>query len=299
MNITSKESTLVRERKSNIELLRIISILLVMALHADYLALSPPSQSEISTTLGTAFARGYVEGLSCVCVNVFILISGWFGIHLKIRRIFELIFQIWFISFVVLGILWFAGLTGEIGVKEWINLLLMKSGGYWFVRAYLLLYIFSPILNAFVENSHQQLIKNTLISFYIMQTVFGFYNSDVWFSEGYSPLSFMGLYVLGRYMKLYPNKWMENKPIIDIVIFFTISAFTTVCALALTSLFPKGATIMFLYSSPFVITASIFLFLSFTKITMHSRVINWIATSSFAAYLVHCFHIFSSRTIWI
>lgn len=87
-----------KERDSNIELLRILSILLVMILHANYLALDPPSQAAISSSYGNAFIQVYIEALSCVCVNVFILISGWFGIHFKIVRLAELIFQVLFIS---------------------------------------------------------------------------------------------------------------------------------------------------------------------------------------------------------
>lgn len=282
-----------KERDSNIELLRILSILLVMILHANYLALDPPSQAAISSSYGNAFIQVYIEALSCVCVNVFILISGWFGIHFKIVRLAELIFQVLFISISLYFFLRVTNLIESMDIKEWFQLLFIKSGGYWFVRAYLILYVFAPVLNAFVKNSNRTQLKIYLISFFILQTIFGFYHSDVWFSEGYSPLSFMGLYVLARSMRLYPNQYMKYNRILDMFIYLILSAITSLCAINLTPLFTKGATIMFLYSSPLVIIASLHFFLFFTKLSFRSFVINWIASSSFAAYLVHCSpHIF-------
>jgi len=89
-----------KDRDSNIELLRIISMLLVMIVHADYLALGAPSVEEISTSYSSSFVRAYIEALSCICVNVFILISGWFGVRPKIVRLIEFVFQVLFIYIV-------------------------------------------------------------------------------------------------------------------------------------------------------------------------------------------------------
>lgn len=288
MNKLINTQNITIKRESNIELLRILSILLVMILHANYLALEPPSQKAISSSYGNTFIQVYIEALSCVCVNVFILISGWFGIRFKIVRLAELVFQVLFISIALYILLRLTNLTESMDIKDWFQLLFIKSGGYWFIRAYLVLYVFSPVLNAFTENGNRNQLKIFLISFFILQTIFGFYHSDVWFSEGYSPLSFMGLYMLARQMRLYPNQYMKYDRALDLTIYLILSAITSLCAITLTPFFTKGATIMFLYSSPLVIIASLYFFLFFTKLSFRSYVINWIASSSFAAYLVHC-----------
>jgi len=278
----------VKGRDSNIELLRILSILLVMILHANYLALEPPSQAAISSSFGNAFIQVYIEALSCVCVNIFILISGWFGIRFKIIRLAEIVFQVLFICIAMYILLRVTNLTKSMDIKEWSQLFFIKSGGYWFVRAYIILYVFAPVLNTFVENCSRNQIKIFIFLFFILQSIYGFYHSDVWFSEGYSPLSFMGLYVIARFMRIYPNHYMKCNRRIDISIYFVTSAFTAICAIFLTPLSAKGATIMFLYSSPLVIIASMYIFLFFTKIQFYNCVVNWIASSSFAVYLLHC-----------
>ena len=174
-----------------------------------------------------------------------------------------------------------------LSINEWVELLLFKHKGYWFVRAYIILYLFSPVLNAFVEKANKKQLMTFLIAFYMIQIVYGFYNYGGWYAGGYSPLSFMGLYMLARYMRLYPNKYTQYRIYIDFSLYIVISCFTAVCCLIITSIFDKGGTVLLLYSSPLVIISSVFLFLSFTKFSFHCRFVNWIAASCFAVYLVH------------
>lgn len=276
-----------KERESNIELLRIISMILVLVSHASYTSLEPPTQEEISASLDSAFLRGISESLSEVCVNAFILISGWYGIKLRPIRFVELIFQVLFVSIFVYTAMGIMGLIQSMNVNEWIELVLIKHRGYWFVKAYIILYLFAPVLNIFVDNVSREQLKTFLIVFFVVQFVYGFYHYGGWYAGGYSPLSFMGLYLLARYMRLYPNNYTQFKKYIDLSLYLVISVFTAVCSLAFIYIFDKGGTVLFLYSSPFVILSSVFFFLFFTKLSFHSRVVNWVAVSCFAVYLVH------------
>ena len=81
------------KRQSNIELLRIISIFLIMVVHATYLTFGTPTPHEIQAKpLGSFFFIG-LENVSVICVDIFVLISGWFGIHPKVKSIGGLLFQ--------------------------------------------------------------------------------------------------------------------------------------------------------------------------------------------------------------
>lgn len=277
-----------KDRDSNIELLRIISMLLVMIVHADYLALGAPSVEDISASYSSSFVRAYIEALSCICVNVFIFISGWFGIRFRLVRLTEFIFQVLFISIVLYILMRSLGYIEAMSITDWVRLFFMKSRAYWFVKAYMIIYVFAPLLNAFVDNCTRSQLKVFLIGFYLLQSIYGFYASNVWFSEGYSPLSFMGLYILSGYMRLYPNYWMKFSKYVDMSIYLFVSAISAVCALSLTPLFEKGSSLMFLYSSPFVIIATVYFFLFFIKLSFRSNFINWVSISAFAVYLVHC-----------
>ena len=278
----------VRKRDSNIELLRIVSMILVLVTHAAYVSTDPPSQSDISICLGSSFMRAIVESLSEVCVNSFVLISGWFGIRSNKNRLFEFLFQVFFISFFVYVIMRMSGLTKAMNIYEWIDVLMFKFGSYWFVRSYLILYLFAPVLNSFVEYYKKEQLRYFLLFFFLIQTIYGFYNSSGWFSSGYSPLSFMGLYMLARYMRLYPNIFVKFNKYVDIAIYIVLSLITAAISLSLTYYCGRGGTILFLYSSPLVIVSSIYFFLFFTKMSFQRLFVNWISVSCFAVYLVHC-----------
>lgn len=277
-----------KKRDSNIELLRIIAMLLVLITHASYVSLDPPSRIDIDTSVGGAFIRALCESFSEVCVNSFILISGWFGIQRRFSRLAEFVFQVLFISILIYFIAYSLGLTNPMSTNEWLDFVMFKYGSYWFVRAYIILYIFAPVLNAFIEKCDNFQIKWFLMSFYFAQTIYGFYNSGGWFSSGYSPLSFMGLYLLARYIRLYPNRFTQFNKTVDISLYIIISILTAILSLSSTYFFDKTGTVFFLYSSPMVILSSVYFFLFFTKFSLQSAIINWISVSSFAVYLVHC-----------
>ena len=68
-SVTIKEKV----RDSNIELLRIIAMILVMVVHASFKSIGAPTLEDInSDSIGT-FLRFLSESLSIICVNVFVL----------------------------------------------------------------------------------------------------------------------------------------------------------------------------------------------------------------------------------
>lgn len=90
-----------RQRESGIELMRIIAIFLVMVTHACYLTFGPPSLDDIRNEAIRMFGYLGLANVSLMCVNVFVLISGWFGIRPRIRNVGGLIFQCVFFSILV------------------------------------------------------------------------------------------------------------------------------------------------------------------------------------------------------
>ena len=280
-----------KARESNLELLRIIAILLVLIVHADFKAIGSPTIEEITLSSGGAILRFFVESLSAVCVNLFILISGWFGIKPKVRRFCEFIFQIWFIKIALHFIFLILGRDEHwnISLSFVIDTFLY---GNWFILSYIVLYIISPILNIFAENVSRHQFKMLLISFFAIQTLFGFIHNTNFFDYGYSPLTFMGLYLLARYIRLYPNRWTSMSKLFDFGGYIIMSCITTLCAIIYTYLTGNADCLFYAYSSPMIIIASFYLFLFFTKIRLRSHMVNWIASSVFAVFLLHIDKIF-------
>lgn len=87
------------KRKSNIELCRIIAMLLVVLLHANYLSLGGVELNDVEVAPLDSFLKVLSEQLCIICVNVFILISGWFGIKANIKGAVSLLFQVFSIIY--------------------------------------------------------------------------------------------------------------------------------------------------------------------------------------------------------
>lgn len=270
------------------ELLRIIAMLLVCVVHANFRALPVPTYEEVYTNVGSSVLRYFTESISIIWVNLFVLLSGWCGIKFKFGRLKEFLFQVLFFSLLCAGI--YYGIHPEdFSVKEAIaHILLTEQWNYWFVKSYLGLYLFAPILNLFVEHCEKKQFQSFLICFYVFQTIYAFvfWNGAPYLQKGYSALSFMGLYLLARYIRLYPLRIWELSKWHDMGIYMCV----VVCTTALSFLLqrhnqPVGN--LFYYSSPLVIIAAVHFMLFFTKIHFHSRLVNWIASSAFAVYLLH------------
>ena len=261
-----------KERDSNIELLRIIAMLLLMMVHANFFTLGPPTQTELNASFLSSFMRFFCESLCIICVNVFILISGWFGINAKIIRLIEFIFQVFFIAIFIHVVLSVLGIAKPTSFKRWANLLLLKD--IWFVRSYIVFYILTPVLNAFVKKSTKKQLGTVLILFYIVQTLFGgFITSSEYFSGGYSPLSFMGLYLLGRYARLYPNNYTSKNKYYDLLVYSITALLTTILSIICVKVGRNDDIWRFYgYSSPIVVISSLFFFLFFSKLKFKNRI---------------------------
>jgi len=291
MNTIEINAPDLRVRESNLELLRIIAILLVLVVHADFQSLGTPTREEIATIPVSSSLRFAIQSLSDVCVNIFIFISGWFGIKPRVKRFCEFIFQIWFMKIALHFIFLILGREEQwnFSLSFVINTFFY---GNWFILSYIVLYIISPMLNVFAENVSRHQFRILLVSFFAIQTLFGFIQDTKFFDYGYSPLTFVGLYLLARYVRLYPNRWTSKSKLFDAGGYIIMSGITTLCAIAYTYLTGNTDRLFYAYSSPMIIIAAFYFFLFFTKINLRSRIVNWIASSAFAAFLLHIDNIF-------
>lgn len=269
------------------ELLRIVAMLLVMILHTDLISFDGLNVVDPVNEPTLSFFRIAVQTTSFVCVNVFILISGWYGIRPRFSRLSEFCFQVLFFLLLSYG----GHLLFNDEVFFSLNMLihLFLLNGYWFVTAYLLLYILSPVLNAFVEKESRHQMKVVLILFYIFQTVYGWLEDGIlWFDKGFSVVSFLGLYLLGRYMRIYQPNCCKASYRKDILLFVVLIMLQSVMVfIAFIWNIETITQKIFMNLSPLMILSSVFLLLAFSKIKLQNNWINWIASSCFAAYLLH------------
>lgn len=273
------------------ELLRIVSMLFVLILHANYLGIHTPSPTDFRMHPESTILRCTIEALAIVAVNVFVLISGWFGIKFNFNKLSSLCFQILFFSLGFFIVFSFISPSEAFTINRIKGVFLM-NGDYWFVKAYLILFILSPVLNAFIDHVSQKQFFITLATFYAFHTVYGWLmDASVNFTmNGTTGISFIGLYLLGRYLRLYPSKYSKMNKNNDLLIYISCTILLCACNLFLLhygiDVSVEGR--LFSYASPLVIIASVYLMLFFSKLSFQSKCINWIATSCLAVYLLHC-----------
>ena len=270
-------------RQSNIELLRILAMLFVLIGHANGLVLGLPATEDFQNNPLSSFCRILFTSLAVGGVNIFVLISGWFGIHATKKGAAKFIFQVMFLLW---GIYFVSILLGRENLSvEGIKVCMGLTNEYWFVMGYLGLYIFSPLLNSFVKTSSKIGLRNFLIAFYAFQCYYCWITGIVSYFEGYSIVFFCGLYLTGRYFNLYPLAFISNKPL-KIYLFISI----LLAVVSFYTLYQWGNAMKLLrYDNPLVILSSVSLLVYFCKMKFSSSFVNWLAASSFAVYIVH-FH---------
>ena len=299
-----------KKRASNIELLRIISIFLILVTHADFWALGEPTSFEIADNFVPSFTRVFFESLSIICIDIFVLISGWFSIRASLKTIVKLLFQVYFLLLIIFFIYIILG-WDTINLRS-ISECFIFGHEFWFIKAYLGLLILSPVLNAFVSIVPKRVLQVVLVSFYLYQCIYGWITPGASFLHyGYSITSFAGLYLLARYVKLYmveaksendnnKESLLEIKHFswngINRSKFFYLNIFLGVTLLD-TVLYLLGywlpfiglhlRTMTFAISSPLVIFQSLSLLLFFKDLEIkYNPIINFVAASSFSVFIL-------------
>lgn len=281
-------------RQSNFELLRIVAMFLVLIIHANFYSINPPTNEEILGHPLSSMMRYVVESLALVCVNVYIIISGYFGIKLKPKSILNFIFMILFWKIIInIGFI-IAGCSGLIDNHLGIgNFLQFCIPGYddWFVMSYLILLFLAPILNAFVEKSSTKALWIFVAAYIVGAQIIFSWLLSAWiaYKAGFSTLSFIGLYMLGAAFRRSACGVIKH----PLFIYFSVSIIVGVAMFFVRYIWADGfiyriCSLRFgAYNGLFVLIASAMLFLSFKRLKLQSRTINYIAASSFAVYLFH------------
>lgn len=272
-------------RQSNFELLRIIAMFLVLAVHANFYSIGNVTKEDFLTEPTSSFSRSFLESVTIVCVNIFVLISGYFRIKPSLKGLSNLCFQCLFASVVVYLVM----LIGEspISIKDYASFLYLMPTA-WFIKSYIALYLIAPILNTYLDNSSQSTQKKVLIAFFVFQTIYGWTKAASFYELGYSAFSFIGLYLLAQYVRKY-------KPINHVTRYIYIYI---ACTVGITLLYFCCTMIgtgvqAYAYIDPMVIIGAMCLLLLFSKIKIgNSKIINGIAQSCFMVYLIH------GRLIW-
>lgn len=262
-------------RCSNIESLRIVAMLMIVTHHVLVHGIIPVDNANGIIPILDVFV---IYG-----VNIFLLISGYFGIRLTWKSFFNLM---WIIAFYKICHLFID--TVIFGVNHTIYEWLLKpisgvvSGGGWFVDVYILLMLVSPLLNRLlvvVKGIHEYL--QYLLVLLLLDIGYGFVLGKHFDAYGYSLMHFIVMYFVGYGIRHYVN--------VSKVFCLTFLGGCFIVYLCCVLLFYGVQwNVFYSYSSPFVVTVSCFIFVFFVKTGFYvNKIINYVASSMLPVYLIH------------
>ena len=276
------------QRNSSFELLRIISMFLIImhhfSVHGTFNNDSIFSFEKIGNEILLSGGK--------IGVNVFVLIGSYFliGKNFNIKRPIKIVLNVMFYSYAVLFIAlllnWPVLSLGHI-----VSSIIPVPKSYWFANYYILLLLCTPALNILVNSFTKKQYQNALM---FLTTIWVLIPTFFLDTMGYSPLAlFVYLYLVAGYIKKFPNKILENKK--GVLIFFFVSLTLTILSIYCLNFLGIRYQMALLHSDFFLyenklltITNSISLFLVFRNIEIKSNnIINFVAGSMFGVYLIH------------
>lgn len=256
----------------------------ILIVHFDGAALGLPQIMTLRDACDFGMlSKEIIESVAIIGVNCFVLISGYFGIKFSVKGLLN--FWLWCVFYSVFLYLLVAPFTGKFSVTGFLlSFLAISHTDLWFVPAYFGLYLLSPLLNAGIKLLSERQYTWLLVGVLFLNVYLGWLNEDRINPMGYNIMQLLMLYLIGRYIGLYfmtKLKYINNLRL-------KIMCLYAICVLMIfASTFIFVSTRAFAYNSPFVLAASVLFFLIFTTFRYYNTVVNWIASSAFAVYLIH------------
>lgn len=264
-----------KERESNFELLRMVAMFSIVFYHllGVYWHDNDAQTHIMFDALTVPFHFG---------VPVFVLISGYFGIRALWRGVLKLLVPV-FLYYVPIELV-HTYQTNE-GGNYLCAVMFLSQTPYWFIQTYLWLFMVSPAINLYINNIHslrQRLMIISLLAFVTMYV--GTVGNDNSLTGGKNVLYFSLLYIIGRTLYEYRENWKQisAKILIPLYLFINIGLVFTyfiVRSIPIELFYP--------YNSIGMLFNSILIFMIFGKIKVKSRIINYIAASTFSIYILH------------
>lgn len=304
-----------KKRDANIELLRIVAMLMIITLHFN-------SRSNALLVLGEPASNVQIfatvlEAIAITGVNVYVLISGYYLSSSKVRlsKVLLLILQVYFYTLLISCAMMFVGaysVKPEDKLDRALRYLFpISSEHYWFVTAYVIMYVLAPVMNAAVNTLKRKQLKTVIIG---LLTWFCFIKSIVPVKFGTDRMGydfgwFICLYLIAAYIRKYNIvlfRDAKKSALVYLISVVVIAAFSLVFYKINfdTGNFNYYAEVPCHYNFFFALTGALGLFSVFRfmrlKENLLADVIRIIAPYTLGVYLLHMHFEIADRWVeWI
>ena len=269
-------------RNSNFELLRILSMFMIICFHCSF-------HGKFSDGEGNRLIINFFNMLGELGVNCFVLISGYFydKTRFKIDKFINLVVQVWFyvILSTTIASLFFNQQFIYI-LKEWSCP--FAPDRYWFALSFLLLYLFQPFIFIFVERlstgQWNRFVMLSLIIWSIIPSFLGniegqlFYNRFIWM---------VVIYIIGAFLsrnsstlQITKIRWIFLSTFIFLATFIVCFTKWNINGIPGNYWWPPNSLVQVILSAS--------LFAIFLKMDIkNNAIINYVSSCTFGIYLLH------------
>lgn len=290
-----------KPKMTNIELLRCVAMMMVIVLH--YLGKSNLLTGLTEADMGSVGVVAWaLESFCIVAVNVHMLISGYFLCEssFKLSRLLKLLLQVFTYSVVIGVVSAILGLVPaeELTVYYFVQILFPVSmGHYWFLTAYVFLYLLLPFLTVAVKRMTkgqlQLVLALLLVAFCVLKSVLPVrLDMD---EKGYDCLWYICVFLVAAYIRRFGIPLLQQRGkgmimyLLNVVLIFA-------CTFVFRFLYLKTGSLGLLqgvcmeYNHVLVLCASVGLFAAFLRVRVNdgiAGVICKVAPYSLGVYLLH------------
>lgn len=278
-----------KRRSSGLELLRIISILMVIAGH--YTVFGGYEPFTVQNLGGGVIFLQAISMFSRMACSLFAMISGFFLIERKMidySKAAMIVFDVLFFTVVIAA---FARATGVVHMtlRD-----LIYSGVYWFIIYYLIFYFFVPYINKLLCSLDKAgFVKLLALMFCFWSVVPTLTLRQINFSD---MDFFIVMYTAGAFIRLYVYRKVHYRNFWNLLIalaaaafmVFSVGVFDAIGTATGKDIYVEIVACYFREFNmiPTVICA-VFLFLYFSNLTFYSEAVNFMAGSTLHILILH------------
>lgn len=293
-----------KERNSNFEMLRIISMFFIVLyhviLHGNIIG------NVVNPNLKIIFE--FIMLITLVHVDSYVLVTGYFQSKssFKQSKLLSILIQCLFYRVLIVFLLYIFKIRTFSNLEIFYAIFPLNLNEYWFIGNYLILYCLSPYINKFIDNITKQEYQKTLLILTIIFSVIPYLTGNIAVNNsGFTLYNFIYLYLIGAYIRRYPledsyflKRFSKQLLKIMYILIFIFCVVINYCisATAKTMLYTNSVlsviatwciTMTKAYSNPFIIVQTIAYFAYFKTLNIKSKFINIISSLTLGVYLIH------------
>lgn len=290
----TKVQNTVKTREANMELLRIVAMIMVVTLHCVGHG-KLLGNSNIS--MGNLILLRFLDSFAQVANALFLLTSGYYMINKKfnLKRILNLWGKTLLYSYIIYIICILLGRDTQIIT----SLFPVTTANYWFISAYISLYFLMPIINILLNKLTQKQFKYMLITLIIMLGIIRVVSNPSGIYSG-AMLPVIMIYSIGAYLRKYVEVNQKGKYMTKYILLTIIFAllYIILSVIQKTVISPNVYYRLYLiltglreYNCILLVAMSVCVFMKFRGLHIKSdkikKVICYLSPSMFSIYIIH------------